>query len=958
METTEMIRGASGDYRGRRSSKLAVVPAVLLAALLLIPAGQVGGADAGVDANTKILGIQVHSSNSPTWKEGGATKYQFSPVPEVYQSKFEGVCVYVPWYEFEIGEGLYNIDKYKQIFEDIKAAGIKHVKVCFCHFLPGHVRNAIHRRFEKGERTYTGDYAEAWEPWVASWANRDPDNASGLTSMHDFTNWWSTQLFTGTGSDFKQMRTAGDAFYGFAVNLAIPEYKAMVREFARNFRQYVDVWEPWDEPGWGLNTCASGVNIYSDSGSINWPRKGSNLSITRFSGWPTQMTIKDSWGERIVPSDYEKVHLACYEALETAYSGSGKEPYLLTSSLVGGNSLLDKPYTEFNGNLVGYNCNDTTPYTTLAERDVSVVVRSDREVISERPVYFNYNGWCPGGHVTAGTTSPSKDWYFAEGNTLSNFDEYITVYNPSSTKASLALDYMIEGIGLVQRAETVNAYSRATFRAKEHLKDNAAYLGGNVSLHLRSSTPVLAERPMYFDYYGITGGDCAVGAKTISSTSFFAEGTTMPGFDEWLCLQNPNAEDMVINATYMMENRDPVYQEYLVPQHQRYTIKVNDVVGPYANVSVALSSDKGFVAERPMYFRAFRPDVTYSGGHDIVGAPSPKKTWHFAEGTTRKNEVDGFFEEWLCLQNPNPEEVTVNATYMLAGKEPIFASYQVPPSQRLTIEVSNPEFIEQGNDVSVLLSCESPFVAERPMYFNVSGKTPPNVFNGGSVSMGGEPSTKTYFAEGRVSPVFDEWITIVNPNDEEAKVHIDTYYSTIKGKTAHVKIPPKQRYTLLLNKLPPGAYAWTDAVSLHLFDMPSLWPGIYQGLKDELHKRFIDKELAVSSCGWGHGKSVMSVEDENYYYNPVEEGAEAEYPHSRDGQARAVRDWIRALFDQGCNKVWFFQDIDPRKTEDRFFGLFMYTTHAPLTESAIEPTDAWWEYVKLQEWLKSSGGSE
>ena len=47
---------------------------------------------------------------------------------------------------------------------------------------------------------------------------------------------------------------------------------------------------------------------------------------------------------------------------------------------------------------------------------------------------------------------------------------------------------------------------------------------------------------MYFNYNGVwTGGSDVVGATYPSKTFYFAEGTTRPGFDAYLCIQNPGS---------------------------------------------------------------------------------------------------------------------------------------------------------------------------------------------------------------------------------------------------------------------------------------------------------------------------------------------------------------------------------------------------------------------------------
>ena len=35
-------------------------------------------------------------------------------------------------------------------------------------------------------------------------------------------------------------------------------------------------------------------------------------------------------------------------------------------------------------------------------KKVAILVESDKPIVCERPMYFGYHGWCPGGHDTLG----------------------------------------------------------------------------------------------------------------------------------------------------------------------------------------------------------------------------------------------------------------------------------------------------------------------------------------------------------------------------------------------------------------------------------------------------------------------------------------------------------------------------------------------------------------------------
>jgi len=64
-------------------------------------------------------------------------------------------------------------------------------------------------------------------------------------------------------------------------------------------------------------------------------------------------------------------------------------------------------------------------------------------------MYFSYKqdtagyGWT-GGHDVVGAPEPKTSWFFAEGCTNDNFDEYVCVGNPGSQAASVTFTFMLE----------------------------------------------------------------------------------------------------------------------------------------------------------------------------------------------------------------------------------------------------------------------------------------------------------------------------------------------------------------------------------------------------------------------------------------------------------------------------------------------------------------------------------
>jgi hypothetical protein len=102
----------------------------------------------------------------------------------------------------------------------------------------------------------------------------------------------------------------------------------------------------------------------------------------------------------------------------------------------------------------------------------------------------------------------------------------------------------------------------------------------DVSIKITSSQPIVAERPIYFNYKGIwNGGHNTIGATAAATTWDFAEGYTGEGFEEWLTLQNPNGEPAYVNVTYMFRGGGTQVQELVVGANSRETVDVNGTVG-------------------------------------------------------------------------------------------------------------------------------------------------------------------------------------------------------------------------------------------------------------------------------------------------------------------------------------------------------------------------------------------
>lgn len=409
------------------------------------------------------------------------------------------------------------------------------------------------------------------------------------------------------------------------------------------------------------------------------------------------------------------------------YTGTGFQEYLCIANPGSASASVDATFMFTGGGSQHetYTVKPSSRYTVDVNavvgqgREVSVALTSlSRELVIERPIYFTYQGKWPGGHCVFGAPAPSKTWYFAEGYTGGSFDEYVCVLNPGTEAADLTFKFQTRASGEVVRRGMVGPRSRATFKVNELLGP-----GLESSLALAADRPVVAERPMYFDYVNGSGGHwegghCVMGASALSGRWYFAEGTSRPGFDEWLTIQNPGAARIEVAATYQLGcgQGGPVSRTYSVGAKQRVTIPVPSEVGRDKDVSVALSSSDSFLAERPMYYSFQHNGLTFEGAHCALGSPSSETEKSFAEGYTGQ-----YFEEWICLQNCSGADATVEIDYMtqeLGALPP--RAVNVAAHSRVTVFVN--ENAGPGYQVAsrVRVVNGTGVIAERPMYFDSS----------------------------------------------------------------------------------------------------------------------------------------------------------------------------------------------------------------------------------------------
>ena len=135
----------------------------------------------------------------------------------------------------------------------------------------------------------------------------------------------------------------------------------------------------------------------------------------------------------------------------------------------------------------------------LASAELSAIIESTNGVpiIAERAMYLDQPGRALGaGHESAGVTTPSTQWFLAEGATGSYFDLFILIANPQATPAAVQADYLLVNGQVVTRTYTVPGNSR--FNIWVDQEPGLADAALSTRITSTNDVPIIVERAMWW----------------------------------------------------------------------------------------------------------------------------------------------------------------------------------------------------------------------------------------------------------------------------------------------------------------------------------------------------------------------------------------------------------------------------------------------------------------------------
>lgn len=237
----------------------------------------------------------------------------------------------------------------------------------------------------------------------------------------------------------------------------------------------------------------------------------------------------------------------------------------------------------------------------IPAQSVSTKIQSSVPVVVERAQYLNN---MTAGTCSIGACSPSSTWYLAEGYTDQGFEEWVLIQNPQKTYNNVTVTFMERSGANTVKQFQLPPECRFTIEVDGYLP------ASEVSVKVRSESPVLVERAMYWNNRS-DGHDC-IGTPTPDSTWYLPEGYTDQGFETWVLIQNPSDATRKVDVTFMQRNGTNTTTSYQVAPRSRFTVSMDDAL-PATEASTRVTADGPIIVERAVYFNE------RSGGTDSIG---------------------------------------------------------------------------------------------------------------------------------------------------------------------------------------------------------------------------------------------------------------------------------------------------------------------------------------------------
>jgi hypothetical protein len=359
----------------------------------------------------------------------------------------------------------------------------------------------------------------------------------------------------------------------------------------------------------------------------------------------------------------------------------------------------------------------------MTQSSFSTIVESDVQVIVERTMKWDATHY--GSHAETSQPSAETTWYLAEGATHGSFNLFYLVQNPNDTDTTVEVTYLRPAPKTpLVRTYAVAAKSRLTIWVDA---EGPEFEEEEFSAVFHSPQPIMVERSMYADAPGQTwaGGTSSAAVAALSPQWFFAEGATGSFFDTFFLIENPNATQETVRATYLLYTGDSFQKDYIVAGNTRFTLGINADDPRLSNTAFStkfetLSGD-GIIVERAMWWPASLPWIE---GHNSAGVTSTGTEWAVAEG-----ELGGpdKAETFVLVANTSPVAASIRVRAFADDDTTAERTFAVSPNTRFNLNMRDffPALIGKrfGVTIESLGTLPAQITAEVSVYLSADGVT-------------------------------------------------------------------------------------------------------------------------------------------------------------------------------------------------------------------------------------------
>jgi hypothetical protein len=260
-------------------------------------------------------------------------------------------------------------------------------------------------------------------------------------------------------------------------------------------------------------------------------------------------------------------------------------------------------------------------------------------------------------------------------------------------------------------------------------------------------------------------------------TWHFAEGNSRREFGTFFSFLNLSDQPASVMAYYHREDGIRLVQWLGILPHARLSLRANDVVID-KSFGASFYADQDIVVERST---TWGPN---QNAETVVGfAAEGKRTWSFAEGTTR-----GRVSTYFVTQSLSDSPANVTATFVKDDGKRTKRSFQVGARARDSFRVND---LLPDSAFGAIFVADQDVVVER----TIMSEGPTGVLGGpGYTPTGSEVGYRTWsFAEGSTRRPYLTYFVMFNPSEEPANTQLRFSLEGGSNKTHRLRLPPLGR---------------------------------------------------------------------------------------------------------------------------------------------------------------------